>query len=300
MSSEGAPRAKEMGDVAGTGDTVSVEPPATRLGAAWASGSVPSIGAAVSQVLLTPAPRRRFARPAGPIAIERLADCVRELDPATRALLDLSIRRRARDDAMAPLLRTDAFHLAWMRARALERVAATLGDGDVPLADVRAALVRLPDDAWGVPGTAGDAKAEPVAADPGAAEPAAPMPAAAEPPTVLPAPRPAAAPVPPRIPHARPVDPPPSGAPVSLHGDTLEVRLPESVKVRGDRLEVRLPAEVTARGNRLQVRLPARLARGIHRGRDLAGALPSDPDRRSTVRGAVLGAALAFFLRRRR
>jgi hypothetical protein len=81
--------------------------------------------------------------------VERLADCVRRLDPGTRALLDLSVRRRLRDDAMAPLLRTDAFHLAWRRARALERVASDLGgDEPIPLASVRAALETLPREVW--------------------------------------------------------------------------------------------------------------------------------------------------------
>jgi hypothetical protein len=84
-----------------------------------------------------------------PTPLDGLADCVRRLDPGTRALLDLSVRRRLRDDAMAPLLRTDAFHLAWRRARALERVASDLGgDQVVPLAQVRAALEQLPCEAW--------------------------------------------------------------------------------------------------------------------------------------------------------
>src|SRR4051794_25247888 len=83
------------------------------------------------------------------VALDRLADCVRQLDPGTRALLDLSVRRRLRDDAMAPLLRTDPFHLAWRRARALERVASDLGGSEpVPLATVRAALESLPREAW--------------------------------------------------------------------------------------------------------------------------------------------------------
>jgi hypothetical protein len=84
------------------------------------------------------------------VSVDRLADCVRRLDPGTRALLDLSVRRRLRDDAMAPLLRTDAFHLAWRRARALERVATAVGGEDepVPLAQVRAALEALPREVW--------------------------------------------------------------------------------------------------------------------------------------------------------
>jgi hypothetical protein len=85
--------------------------------------------------------------------MDRLADAIRQLDAPTRALLDLSIRRRIRDDAMAPLLRTDPFHLAWRRARALERIAAAIGDDEdfLALGEVRAALTRLPDDAWFVP-----------------------------------------------------------------------------------------------------------------------------------------------------
>jgi hypothetical protein len=80
---------------------------------------------------------------------DRLADCVRRLDPGTRALLDLSVRRRMRDDAMAPLLNTDAFHLAWRRARALEQVATDVGEEQpLPLAMVRAALEVLPAEAW--------------------------------------------------------------------------------------------------------------------------------------------------------
>ncbi len=72
-----------------------------------------------------------------------------------------------RDDAMAPLLHTDAFHLAWRRARALERVATIVGgDEPLPLGQVRAALEVLPAAAWdplsvapGLPRVAGE-KAE--------------------------------------------------------------------------------------------------------------------------------------------
>ena len=98
-----------------------------------------------------PSPVRDPAREDAPDPLpqERLADCVRRLDPGTRALLDLSVRRRLRDDAMAPLLKTDAFHLAWRRARALERVATAVGgDEPLPLGQVRAALEALPAAAW--------------------------------------------------------------------------------------------------------------------------------------------------------
>src|SRR3954449_7203554 len=98
-------------------------------------------------------PPRRI-EPDPPVRLDRLADCVRRLDPATRALLDLSVRRGVRDDQMAPILRTDPFHLAWRRARALERVANEVGGGGrpAPLGDVRMALEALPREAWGLPG----------------------------------------------------------------------------------------------------------------------------------------------------
>jgi hypothetical protein len=96
-----------------------------------------------------PSPRREPAPAPRVVEPDRLASCVRGLDPGTRALLDLSVRRRLRDDAMAPLLHTDAFHLAWRRARALERVASEVGGEDpMPLAMVRAALEVLPSEAW--------------------------------------------------------------------------------------------------------------------------------------------------------
>jgi hypothetical protein len=90
----------------------------------------------------------------GPVRLDRLAECVRRLDPSTRALLDLSVRRGVRDDAMAPVLRTDPFHLAWRRARALDQLASDVSDTDepAPLGEVRMALEALPGAAWGLPG----------------------------------------------------------------------------------------------------------------------------------------------------
>src|SRR4051812_24991303 len=90
---------------------------------------------------------------AGAVPLDRLATCVQRLDPPTRALLDLSVRRGVRDDQMAPILRTDPFHLAWRRARALEKIAGEVGEGDrpAPLGEVRMALEALPREAWGLP-----------------------------------------------------------------------------------------------------------------------------------------------------
>src|SRR5437588_2724150 len=90
--------------------------------------------------------------PRAAVAIDRLAECVRSLDPANRALLDLSLRRRIRDDTMAPLLRIDPFNLAWRRARTIERIASELGlDHPAGIGDVRAALPRVPASAWCLP-----------------------------------------------------------------------------------------------------------------------------------------------------
>ena len=118
---------------------------------------------------------------AGSVPLDRLASCVQRLDPATRALLDLSVRRGVRDDQMAPILRTDVFHLAWRRARALEHVANEIGGA--PLGEVRIALEALPREAWGLPGM-GQPALPPPAPAVGAAlvpAPAAGMEAAAQP-----------------------------------------------------------------------------------------------------------------------
>jgi hypothetical protein len=86
------------------------------------------------------------------ISLEELAVCVRGLDPGSRALLDLSLRRRLPLEAMAGFLQTDPFDLARRRARAVARIAAELDlDGHGVIATVKAALARLPEDAWGVP-----------------------------------------------------------------------------------------------------------------------------------------------------
>jgi hypothetical protein len=113
---------------------------------------------------------------AGAVPLDRLAACVQRLDPATRALLDLSVRRGVRDDQMAPILHTDPFHLAWRRARALESVASDVGEGDRPalLGEVRMALEALPREAWGLP-----AAGPPALPAPGPVPGAALVPAAA-------------------------------------------------------------------------------------------------------------------------
>jgi hypothetical protein len=115
---------------------------------------------------------------AGAVPLDRLAACVQRLDPATRALLDLSVRRGVRDDQMAPILRTDPFHLAWRRARALESVASEVGEGGRPalLGEVRMALEALPREAWGLPDGGPPALPAPAPATGAALVPAASVP----------------------------------------------------------------------------------------------------------------------------
>jgi hypothetical protein len=92
------------------------------------------------------------ARVAEPVPLRRLAACVQMLDPGARALLDLSLRRGLRDEAIAAIVHEDPFRLAWGRARAIERVAEEMGaTGPAALRAVRAALPTLPEEAWGVP-----------------------------------------------------------------------------------------------------------------------------------------------------
>ncbi|MEA2473271.1 MAG: hypothetical protein QOE06_1186 [Thermoleophilaceae bacterium] len=80
---------------------------------------------------------------------ERLESCIRRLDPADRALLDLSLNRGIPDVAIAAFVRTDPTRLAWKRARAIERVASRMGLSEpASLSEVRTALGDLPSRAW--------------------------------------------------------------------------------------------------------------------------------------------------------
>jgi hypothetical protein len=71
------------------------------------------------------------------------------LDPASRALLDLSLRRGMRPEEIGELLGTDPESVVVAREGALEQLAAELDMADVSeLDDVRARLAELPADAW--------------------------------------------------------------------------------------------------------------------------------------------------------
>jgi hypothetical protein len=93
-----------------------------------------------------------------------------ELDPASRALLDLSLRRGMRPEEIGDMLGTDPESVIVAREQALEQLASGLGLENVPELDgVRARLAELPADAWAVPRPTErpDRKAEESASGPG-------------------------------------------------------------------------------------------------------------------------------------
>src|SRR5438093_1224563 len=99
------------------------------------------------------------------MAPDRLMAALEELDPGSRALLDLTIRRGIRDEDLAELLRTAPSEVARKRTHAIERVAAEVGSSrPEQLPEVRTALAELPPEGWG---------ARPPAPAPPAAPPAA-------------------------------------------------------------------------------------------------------------------------------
>ena len=91
-----------------------------------------------------------------------------ELDPVSRALLDLSLRRGLRPEEIAGVLGTDEGSVVEARDHALDVVADELGiEGDDRLDQVRALLAELPADEWsGVAPIVGEDEAAP-ADDPG-------------------------------------------------------------------------------------------------------------------------------------
>jgi anti-sigma-K factor RskA len=90
-----------------------------------------------------------------------LTTALRELDPGSRALLDLSLRRGVRDEELAELLKTDTGEVERRRAEAIETVAAEVGRSDPgELPTVRSELAELPPDSWNGGGTARSAPVE--------------------------------------------------------------------------------------------------------------------------------------------
>jgi len=82
----------------------------------------------------------------------RLTQAVQELDPGTRALLDLSLRRAIPDERVAGLLGVDLAEIPRRRARGIAQLADKLAvPGPAELAALLVAIPDLPEEAWGVP-----------------------------------------------------------------------------------------------------------------------------------------------------
>jgi hypothetical protein len=80
---------------------------------------------------------------------DSFTDALERLDPASRALLDLSLRRGMRTEEIAEVLGADPDSVADTRDEALRRVASDVGmAGDEQLDEVRARLAELPADQW--------------------------------------------------------------------------------------------------------------------------------------------------------
>ena len=80
------------------------------------------------------------------MAIGALPAALQELDPARRALLDLSVRRGVADDEIATLLRIEREAVAERREEALEELSRMTGAEGAD--DIRSYLAALPERAW--------------------------------------------------------------------------------------------------------------------------------------------------------
>jgi hypothetical protein len=98
--------------------------------------------------------------------VDSFTAALSRLDPASRALLDLSLRRGMRPEEIGDLLGTDPESVIVAREGALEQLASELGMDDVSeLDDVRARLAELPAEAWtGTAANGAPPKTEPAAA----------------------------------------------------------------------------------------------------------------------------------------
>jgi hypothetical protein len=81
--------------------------------------------------------------------MDSFTSALARLDPASRALLDLSLRRGMRPEEIGDLLGTDPESVVVAREGALEQLATELEMGDVSeLDNVRTRLAELPAEAW--------------------------------------------------------------------------------------------------------------------------------------------------------
>src|SRR3712207_2607737 len=80
---------------------------------------------------------------------DSFSDALGQLDPASRALLDLSLRRGMRTEEIAEMLGAEPASVETSRDEALRRVAADLGmEGEREIDYLRALLAELPAEDW--------------------------------------------------------------------------------------------------------------------------------------------------------
>src|SRR4051812_32400256 len=109
------------------------------------------------------------------LPVDSFTAALSRLDPASRALLDLSLRRGMRPEEIGELLGTDPESVIVAREGALEQLASELGMDDVSeLDDVRARLAELPAAAWTGETAARETAGQPETAAAKAAEPESP------------------------------------------------------------------------------------------------------------------------------
>ena len=83
------------------------------------------------------------------VTIKDLGEAIGRLDPESRALLDLSLRRGMRDDEIGDVLRVEADEVGRRRDEIFERLADDLDlDGRQERDELFATLPDLPADCW--------------------------------------------------------------------------------------------------------------------------------------------------------
>ena len=83
------------------------------------------------------------------VTIKRLGEALGELDPESRALLDLTVRRGMEEDEIANILNVDADEVTTRRRRILEQLDSELGlETRAERDELRATLPDLPPQLW--------------------------------------------------------------------------------------------------------------------------------------------------------
>ena len=81
--------------------------------------------------------------------MEKLREELAQLDPTSRALLDLNLRRGMEESEIAEVLNVDADEVSTRRERVLEELASDLGlETREQRDELRATLPDLPADLW--------------------------------------------------------------------------------------------------------------------------------------------------------